>query len=946
MAADTSLSVQAQPIVDALQDLAQQAGFRLFLTPADLPPTNSVSIEGEHDVKRALEKMLVRTGIHCKVDYSTRTISGCSKSSPLASPSTQKLDTAPTQDIPSELAQVIVTGTLIHGGQLIADYVSTIRTQEIDAYSGSPADLLNSLPLVFGGGATELINSPSAESTTNTGLGAGVNLRGLGDGATLVLLDGHRLAPSGSYGEFTDVLSIPLAPMDRIEILTGGASALYGTDAVAGVVNFISRDGASGTQTSVQEGGVTRGSLMQSRISQSFGGVWSSGNGTLTFERSAQTELPAYDRGFESSNQQPHGGENLNSPLASPPNIQIGSVTYAFPQLHPYTLNLQDLYFDSNLLPRREQTAVLGKGFQELGSLCSIAPEGLFSHRQTTQQLSPAGASFLLPSTSPYYLNPTGGGASETVDDSLAPELGPQITLAIVDVSQFATDLRCRLTENLNITLSVDHATDSEHQDNWGLLNLTALETAAASSDPRVAFDPFPGGPPTPKATIAAIDAQPQFASRSQINDLSVKVDGRLLTLPGGSMLGALGEEFRNETLATRYTQDTGLPESDSHYRRWLLTTFAQLEVPLFGGNYTYPGLRELTLISALHTERNSDFGHTEAPLLRLQYSPASVVRLTGSWNLSYEAPPLPDLDASKNATLIATMADPSSPSGFSNVLIASGNNRGLSEERGNTKSAGVNFSRPAQNDDSAIKASLDITYYNIQFTGRIEDELFSPTALSDPAYTSVVIRNPSLALRTEICTAGQFVGTLSACETQPIAAILDLRLHNIDNLLTQGIDLHSSVTTPRYRWGTLTWDITGTEILGYSERQSPAVPPVSSLNTLDNPLRLRVRSSLGYKQRGWGAVLTINFQNHYRDTLTSPITEISSWTTLDLTARYRFSQDSAFVLRNLEFGITFVNLANHAPPFAENLLNDTGWDFANANPFNRMVMAHLRKKW
>src|SRR5690606_32180671 len=130
-----------------------------------------------------------------------------------------------------------------------------------------------------------------------TGQGAGVNLRGLGQRATLVLLNGRRLAPSG-YGAFVDVSLIPLSLVERVDILTDGASAIYGSDAVGGVVNFVLRDRLDGLETSLQGGLATRGGGEQLLFSQAGGHDWGSGHALVAYEYRREEEIAAGDRSF------------------------------------------------------------------------------------------------------------------------------------------------------------------------------------------------------------------------------------------------------------------------------------------------------------------------------------------------------------------------------------------------------------------------------------------------------------------------------------------------------------------------------------------------------------------------------------------------------------------------------------------------------------------------
>src|SRR3546814_15030349 len=107
------------------------------------------------------------------------------------------------------------------------------------------------LPQTFTGGSSETASavvSTRNGSEYNVAYGAGVNLRGLGTESTLILLNGRRLAPGG-FGNFTDMSLVPLGALKRIEVVPDGASAIYGSDAVGGVVTLFLRDAFDGAET-------------------------------------------------------------------------------------------------------------------------------------------------------------------------------------------------------------------------------------------------------------------------------------------------------------------------------------------------------------------------------------------------------------------------------------------------------------------------------------------------------------------------------------------------------------------------------------------------------------------------------------------------------------------------------------------------------------------------
>ena len=121
-----------------------------------------------------------------------------------------------------------------------------------------------------------------------------LNLRGLGPSATLVL-NGERL-PVASQGFSADLSLIPLLAVERIDVLTDGASPLYGSDAIAGVVNVITRKAVDGFESSLRYGESAAQDASQIQFGQMFGKTWSNGSALLAYQYDDQRPLSAVDR--------------------------------------------------------------------------------------------------------------------------------------------------------------------------------------------------------------------------------------------------------------------------------------------------------------------------------------------------------------------------------------------------------------------------------------------------------------------------------------------------------------------------------------------------------------------------------------------------------------------------------------------------------------------------
>jgi iron complex outermembrane recepter protein len=195
------------------------------------------------------------------------------------------------------LEEIVVTGSHIRGVENKTNPVIVIDQAQIEqsGYS-STQDIFFSLPQNYAGGSTTQAGFIGA-GQLNGDFSSAINLRGLGASSTLVLLNGHRMAPA-VQGTQVDVSSIPLSAIERIEILTDGASAIYGSDAVGGVVNIITKKNYDGADTSARFGSVTSGSRHEETIAQTLGKSWGSGNMTGTFQYQDHSRLDSRDRDF------------------------------------------------------------------------------------------------------------------------------------------------------------------------------------------------------------------------------------------------------------------------------------------------------------------------------------------------------------------------------------------------------------------------------------------------------------------------------------------------------------------------------------------------------------------------------------------------------------------------------------------------------------------------
>jgi outer membrane receptor protein involved in Fe transport len=205
-----------------------------------------------------------------------------------------------TKHTANGLEEIVVTGTFIRGVAPESSPLTVYSRQDIERTGVATVDqFVKLIPQNFSLVGSDTAFTPgSTQAGANLTRGTAVDLRGLGPGSTLVLLNGHRLASAGTDGSFVDVSTIPLSAVERVEVLADGASSLYGSDAVSGVVNFILRKDFAGAETSVRYGDTTRGGADELTISQLVGGASESGNAMLVYEHNQKDGLRADQRDF------------------------------------------------------------------------------------------------------------------------------------------------------------------------------------------------------------------------------------------------------------------------------------------------------------------------------------------------------------------------------------------------------------------------------------------------------------------------------------------------------------------------------------------------------------------------------------------------------------------------------------------------------------------------
>lgn len=949
-------AVTSGPLREVLEEFARQTGLQLVYSSSLGKGVTSPGAPAGLSTRETLLEMLGGTGLVFEfVNERTVTVLKRPEGEPLLALADPEHRARMRARLPSGLdalafGQVVITGTHIPGAEPTGSQVVTIHRQEIERSGATTAqDVIRQLPMNFNGGPSEDTFAGSQESIFNGSKATGINFRGLGAGATLVLLNGRRMAAGAGDGRFVDISAIPISAIERIEIMPDGASAIYGADAVGAVVNFILRDDYVGTETQLSFGTATGGGPDQQQIAQSFGREWGAGHGFLSFEFSTRDSLPATDRLQSAfSDLRFLGGDNFDTLEGNPGTIISPEKTWAIPHLQngesltegdltPGTENRHNMNQYRGLLPSHKRMSVVGTLFHELDDTKQLFFDLLASRRDTRVINAPTRQTFMVPSSNAFYVNPTGGTDPIVMSYDFSKDLGAEVALAKVDTSNITLGVDFDSGESWTITPYVSHALTNETIDATPFVDQVALSAALADSNPATAFNPFGDGSFTSPETLAAIRDDGYVKRKAGLLNINVTAHGKAFHFADRDASLAVGADFREHSLKS-YTKAGEAVGTDVTADRTVSAVYAELSIPLIADNAGRRWLERATLSLAGRHEDYDDFGDATTPRIGLNWSPFRSLTFRGAWSRSFKAPNLIDLDESANILAVASQFDATSPTGTVPILAWAGGNADLQEERATSWTAGMEFKAPERG------IEFELTYFNTMFKGRAERVDYTMSILEDPMYAEIVRRDVSAAERETICSRARFLGDAATCATQPVSALVDLRLKNLAITKTSGIDLLGNYTLDS-RIGEFRFELWSTYLLHFAQARFSSLPAIDLVSTPGNPIDLRSRAKVSWFLGNYEFMGHLNYSHGYRDVVSVPYRDVSSWTTTDLRARYHFGRDRQEWLSDTTLMISVQNVFNKDPPFLNNPAG-IAYDAANADLLGRTVLFTATKHW
>jgi iron complex outermembrane recepter protein len=438
--------------------------------------------------------------------------------------------------------------------------------------------------------------------------------------------------------------------------------------------------------------------------------------------------------------------------------------------------------------------------------------------------------------------------------------------------------------------------------------------------------------------------------SKYTLVDVAAKLDGPVMDLPAGKMRAAIGAQYHTDKLpyfliVNNTTPNTSITRttdnSANNPERDVTAVFAQLDVPLVSPAQKIGAIEQLDVSLAVRSERYSDFGSTSNPKVGLSWVPVQGLEVRSTYSKAFRAPTLGDTDSVNGSVVsVVDLPDADGRTSLHGIRYLGGNPNGLKPETATIKTIGLGFKPKAL---EGLSASLD--YYSIDYRNRILTPGNDPTVLQKPELAPYVNRAPTVAEIQAAIANPVYSGNL----TEPVAGIryiIDGRRQNAGVVQISGVDFAAKYAFNAVG-GQASAGFTGTYVSRYRQQFTPTTPLVDGLlNTLNNPLRLRVRGELAYARAGvFNINAFINHTNAYRNTTLATAPVVSADTTLDLNARWEIGRHFGIAgAKELSLALTVQNVADKSPPYVQN--GTLAFDPQNVSAIGRFVAVSLNNRW
>jgi iron complex outermembrane receptor protein len=974
--ADTprQVDVPAGSLIPALEALAKQEAVELLYQPEQLKSFHTRGVKGSYTPQDAVRLLLKGTPLELRTDPSgamviaapdARTLSrsasaygteeGKNDSSDgflmaqvdqgqASSPSTvEKQDEKSSEKKKAELLQeVLVTGSRLK-------QTSTQGPQELKVYSQQQieqsgqttvADFLNTLPDVSQATVESQFALPAGGTT--------VQLHGLPLGTTLVLINGRRVEASALQAKlgfvFFDLGLIPASAVERIEVLTAGSSAIYGSDALAGVVNVILKQKVDGLEFTAKYGSAS--DINDTSLASSFGKTWESGAASAIVTFQTRGSLNQSERGVTGNQDFTRfGGPDDRLNACNPGNVfsvdgvtplpGLGGATYAavphgftgaptVAEFRPSAGTLNACNLAADLIPARRSLGLFVQANQRLGSSVELFAEFMLSHEQPVIGGGvpflfgqPGFQQFTVSAANPYNPFGTTVGISNAITG-----IGPTITDNSTVLIRPVIGVRGSLPHSWDWEVSSWVSQDWNHETypNYaGSATATAaIQNALNSPDPATALNPFIDGPMGSPTLLRSLVTDPSAFYDGQKLLGNAFIRGPLWHLPGGDVQVVIGGEYDREKY---WGDDSQVGGSAFSWARHSDAIFAEGRIPILPGDTLPAQGPALALTVAGRYDHYSDFGGKKTPQFGVEWRPTQTLLVRANYGEAFRAPALSEVFYMGGVFPGSFVTDPLHNGQPVAILNSDTGNRNLKPETGSSHTFGLLYSS-----DGIPGLQLSIAQWSVVEANSIQFLGAQTIVNNENLFPGDVIRTPAVNGQ-----PGTIVEVINGWA-------------NYGRLEVAGMDYDAKyvVHTPL---GDVLPSLSVSETYRYRATLVPGAPTtdrVSEANSDGNwAPRWKGNAALGWKSDRFLANISGRYVSRYEDY--DGAREIGNFWLCDASVRFNgldnarttnFRPRSAFV----EFG--GVNVFNRLPQFSN--VGFVGYDYSQADIRGRFLYARV----
>jgi iron complex outermembrane recepter protein len=772
----------------------------------------------------------------------------------------------------------------------------------------------------------------------------------------LTLLDGHRMT---SNTRSVNPSVIPTLGLERIEVVADGSSAIYGSDAIAGVVNLIPRRNLDGAEASARYGRSEDGAFDELQMGIAGGKIWDTGQFMVAYEHVDRSNLSGDHRDFFTGNQTASGGRDYRVTTCSPGTITAGGITYAIPDnvtpgtsyaLVPGTANKCDQIVGQDLFPESKYDSVNTTFNQKIGDLVTVFADGFLSKRTYTRQPAYATATLTVPSTNAFFVRPTGfAGSSYTVGYNFIDDLPLNTQKGYTHSWEVTPGVRVKLPHDWEVEALLTVGDTHDEANSYYGTNNTALNTALASSNPATAFDPY-GLHRTSQATRDLIANQIFLAPTiGHFTGYEARVNGGLFDLPGGEVKLAAG--YEGQELGVSLGSARGNPTVPIAYRKFsrrVDSVYGELLVPLVGNASHMTGIYDLDLDVAVRYDNYSDVGNTTNPKYGINWAPIEGLTFRGSYGTSFRAPQFAEIYGNSNNLFQQNYQNPAGGATLPGSAL-SGANLELAPETATTWSAGVDWA-------ATDHLHLSLTRWDVNYKNQVAAQLSNLTILSQEsqfAGTGIILHGTEARDKVLALLAAGIVpqGAFPGGSANNVNLFVDGRNQNLGKSHTTGYDFAATYSVDTDAHGSLLFNLSGMYITDYEVAVTTLAPVVDKLNTIFNPLKFKGRATVDWNLQPFRTRLAVTHVGSYTNNAITPSEGVSSYTPIDLAFYWDIggSGSSSFLGGAMTVGLEMNNVLDTDPPYvnlAPNGNGSGGYDATAANPIGRQYALSLRMKW